>query len=132
MPRTIPMIASLLDEISGGRTKPGRVYVVLWAYEFGDGFVDLPDPARLALEAGYTTNRAERTLIERFVELRNFGFIRSAALGTREFGHILLLDPHRAVASLRAAQPERAAQLYECQAEARQASVSGRTRLRHL
>jgi hypothetical protein len=99
MPRTIPMIASLIDELCG-RDKAGRLYITLWAYEFGDGFVEVPDPAILALEAGYVTNRAERSFHERMTILRELGLVRAAPLGLREFGYVLLLDPHHVIAKM--------------------------------
>jgi len=103
------MIASLLDLV-GGKSAPGRLYTVLWSYEFGDGFVDVPDPVLLALEAGHLTSRAERSFLERMAVLRDLGFIRTSAVGTREFRHVLLRDPNRAVVELRASQPERVPQ----------------------
>lgn len=101
MPRTVPMIGTLIDQI---RTKEsaGRLYLVLWSYEFGDGFVEVPDPAMVALEAGYTMSRAERSFNERMRVLCELGFIRTAPLGVREFGYVLLVDPHQVVVNLRA------------------------------
>jgi hypothetical protein len=104
MPRTIPMIASLIDELCG-RDKAGRLYITLWAYEFGDGFVEVPDPALLALEAGYVTNRAERSFHERMGILRKLGLLRTAPLGLREFGFLLLLDPHHVIAKMHYKKP---------------------------
>ena len=104
MPRTAPMVASLIDEI-GGRTSAGRLYVTLWAYEFGDGFVEVPDPAQLALESGYVTGRAERSFNERMEVLRRLGFVRTAPLGLRDHGFVLLLDPHRIVSAMRGLSP---------------------------
>ncbi len=106
MPRTIPMIASLVDEL-GGRDKAGRLYITLWAYELGDSFVEVPDPAQLALEAGYVTNRAERSFNERIAILRSLGLVRTARLGLREHGFVLLLDPHPIVTAIREADPQR-------------------------
>jgi hypothetical protein len=106
MPRTVPMIAALIDEL-GGRDKAGRLYIALWAYELGDGFVEVPDPAMLALEAGYVTSRAERTFNERIAILRDLGLLRTARLGLREHGYVLLLDPHQVVASIREKNPDR-------------------------
>jgi hypothetical protein len=105
MPRTVPMIASLLDSIAG-KDKPGKLYVTLWSYAFADGFVEIPDPARVALEAGYVTKRGERTFEERMRQLRDLEFIQAQPLGNREFGFVLLLDPHRAVMHLASQKPE--------------------------
>jgi hypothetical protein len=104
MPRTVPMIASLID-VMGGKDNAGRLYVTLWSYEYGDGFVEVPDPVQVALEAGYLTNRAERTFNERIAALRELGFLRSAPVGMRDHGFLLLLDPHAAVVRLRKESP---------------------------
>jgi hypothetical protein len=106
MPRTVPLMSALIDEL-GGRNKAGRLYITLWAYEMGDGFVEVPDPAQLALESGYITNRAERTFNERIAILRELGFVRTARLGLREHGFVLLLDPHPVVMAIREKSPER-------------------------
>jgi hypothetical protein len=105
-PRVVPMVASLIDSMGGGKESAGRVYAVLWSYEYGDGFVTLPDAAQLALEAGYLTNRAERTFSERVETLRALGFIRTKAVGLRDVGFILLLDPHAVVSRLRHEKPD--------------------------
>jgi hypothetical protein len=105
MPRTVPMIAGLIDRL-GGKFDAGRLYVCLFALEYGDGFVEVPDPSLLAIEAGYKTTRGERTFTERMNVLRDLGFIRSARLGTREFGFVLLVDPHRVVARIYSDRPE--------------------------
>jgi hypothetical protein len=104
MPRTVPMIASLIDQL-GGKNKAGRLYIALWSYDYGDGFVEVRDPVLMAGEAGYVTGRAERTFAERMRELEELGFIRTAEIGAREFGFALLLDPHIAVAKLRQRRP---------------------------
>lgn len=106
IPRTVPMVAGLIDTL-GGRENAGRLYVVLWAYQYGDGFVEVPDPAQLALEAGYMSTRAERTFDERVALLARLGFVRTAENGLRDHGFVLLLDPHRVVARIRAEQPKK-------------------------
>ncbi|MDX2093702.1 MAG: hypothetical protein SFX73_38040 [Kofleriaceae bacterium] len=104
MPRTVPMIASLIDSVSG-KENPGRMYVVLWAYEFGDGFVEVPDPVQLAVEAGYLSDRAERTFTERMQTLMKLGFIRAQGSGLRSFSYVLLVDPHVHVVRWRKRSP---------------------------
>lgn len=105
MPRTIPMIASLIDGLGGKRETAGRLFLTLWAHEFGDGLVEVNDPALLAFEAGYTTNRGERTFEERITLLEKLGFLRSKSLGPRTHGVLLLLDPHVVVQNLREKSP---------------------------
>ena len=121
-PRTVPMISSLIDELSG-KDRPGRLYLALWSYDYGDGYVEVPDPARIALEAGYTSGRAERTFVERMKTLRDLGFIRARALGSREFGHVLLRDPHRVILELRASTPDRVPDIWWSAFQARCSSI---------
>jgi hypothetical protein len=101
MPRTVPMISGLIDFLSD-KEKPGRLYTVLWSHEYGDGLVEISDPAHLALEAGYFTSRAERTFAERMKILVDFGFLQAKQVGSREYGVVLLVDPHRVVSAMKA------------------------------
>jgi hypothetical protein len=112
------MIASLLDKL-GGKLSPGRLYLTLWSYSYGDGFVEVPDPAQVALEAGYSASRAERTVAERMQQLEEFGFLRVARLGTRAVGYVLLVDPHAAVFRLRSRFPEKVDESWWSMFEAR-------------
>jgi hypothetical protein len=127
MPRTVPMIASLIDHLSG-KDKPGRLYIALWAHEFGDGLVEIPDPAQVALEAGYITNRAERTFGERIEQLKAMGFVKTSAVGMRDYGFVLLVDPHRVVADLYEKAPERIPERWWTAFNARCAAVGVRLR----
>lgn len=104
VPRTIPLIATLIDALAA-REKPSRVYTALWLYDYGDGFVELPDLARFTVELGYTTRRGERSVTERLQILEDLGFVRSRPLASRKFGYVLLLDPHQVVAPMRSSPP---------------------------
>lgn len=105
IPRTIPLVATLADLLAG-KKKPGRLYLTLWSYEFGDGYIEVGDPASIGFEAGYAARRAARSFTERVSELREIGLVRTAPLGVRECGFILLLDPHRVVMKLRERKPQ--------------------------
>jgi hypothetical protein len=122
IPRTVPMIASLID-LLGGKEKAGRLYVALWAHEYGDGFVEVQDPAQVAFEAGYMTGRAERTFDERVALLEKLGFLRAATNGVRAHGFLLLLDPHVVVRQLRVDDPTRVPKTWWRAFEARCAAV---------
>lgn len=118
------MIASLLDTPPfGGKDNPGRLYVALWMYEFGDSFVEIGDPAQIALEAGYTTSRAERTFGERLELLSRLGFVRIRPLGLRPHGYVLLLNPHTVLWAIRARQPEAIPEYWWSAFEARCSAV---------
>ncbi|MDX2088301.1 MAG: hypothetical protein SFX73_10645 [Kofleriaceae bacterium] len=124
VPRTIPMISALLDTPAfGGKDDPGRVYSVLWAHSYGDGFVEVSDPALLALEAGYLTARAERSFDERMKQLVQLGFLRAKQVGLRDFGAVLLPDPHAILRRIREKEPSRIPDRWWSAFEARCAAV---------
>jgi len=100
-PRTVPLVAALIDELSPNRERSGRLYMTLWAHE-EDGFVEVSDPEQIAFEAGYWTSRATRTFEERVDQLVSLGFVRQESDGIRSCGFVLLLDPHLAVQKVHA------------------------------
>ena len=105
VPRTIPLIASLIDHM-GRRHRAGALYSVCWFRDFGDGLVET-DPEVFVYEAGYGTRRAVRTWEERITILEELGFVRTRARGLKDRGWLLLVDPHPVVARLHEEDPTR-------------------------
>ncbi len=103
VPRTVPLIATLIDHLTTGSERAGRLYVALWAHDFGEGLVEA-DPENLVLEAGYARARADRTWNERIEVLLELGFIRTAERGHTKYGFVLLLNPHPVVHALHLAR----------------------------
>lgn len=123
-PRVLPLVARLINELpqppkkkaaeksEGGqdeekeerekKVNAGALFLVLWAYDFGQGFVEVRDQMNMLYEAGLSVSlyRAERSWNERIEVLVEHGFIRTKASGLVEHGFILLRDPHRAVMDL--------------------------------
>lgn len=54
----------------------------------------------MALESGFTGQRAENTWRERMKRLEELGFIRSTEGATGDFHYVLLLNPYIAVKKL--------------------------------
>ena len=97
-PRCVPMVASLINELS--RENAGPLYVELWAQNRGQSLVE-PESRETMYRAGYTTRgRLERTWRERIKILVENGFVRTSVKGLNEHGYVLLLDPHLAVLRL--------------------------------
>src|SRR5690242_4181638 len=72
MPRTLPLILSLMREKSlSGKGDPSSVYVELLSRQFGDGVVEIQNPAEHAHAAGYTSKRGERTWEEHMKTLES-------------------------------------------------------------
>jgi hypothetical protein len=92
IPRLLPLIMSLIRKLSG-RLDPSMVYLELWARVFDEGIVSIMNEREFAFSAGYEGTRAERTMRERLLQLKELGFIRTHEDGNREFAHILLMNP---------------------------------------
>lgn len=75
-------------------------YMALWCYAFDEMTVTVQKPRQMALESGFTGQRAENTWRERMKKLEEIGFIRSSGGVTGNFHYILLLNPYRVVKSL--------------------------------
>lgn len=106
VPRAVPMVATLINLI-GGKENAGPLYQVLWAYDWGQGIIEVKSPRALLFQAGYTgtSGRADRTWHERVAILERLGFVRTAASGIEKYGYILLVDPYLAVLRLADAPP---------------------------
>ncbi len=95
IPRTLPLIMTLIDLL-----KPdwdaSRVYLELWCRQMDDSFVQIDDEEALAYSCSYLTpTRNVRSLRERLKLLEELGFIEVKPNGSKKYGYILLLHPHR-------------------------------------
>jgi hypothetical protein len=93
VPRLLPHVVHLIDELAGSRGSPGYVYLELWFRAFDEGIVSIDDELKHAYAAGYTGTRALRTWRGHMLVLQELGFIRVKAAGNREIGHVLLVNP---------------------------------------
>jgi hypothetical protein len=82
VPRVVPLLARLVNEI-GGTENAGPLYQVLWAQDWGQGFLEVRSFKGLLYEAGYAGKgtRVERTWEERIRILKRLGLIGTAPRG---------------------------------------------------
>ena len=107
MPRTIPLIVNLINDISkqvtGGKAVPaGKSYLVLWCRVFDEGFLKIESEAVAALEAGYAGERNVTTWREHLSVLKELGFIDCKDGPAGPYQYILIFNPYRVVKSLHA------------------------------
>jgi hypothetical protein len=80
-----------------------RVYLELWCRVFDEGLIEVRDEEAHAFASGYESpGRNVRTWQERIKTLEEFGFIKTNPSGSKKYGHILLIHPHRVVEELKA------------------------------
>jgi hypothetical protein len=103
IPRTLPLVMTLIDQLKDKGKDIARVYFDLWCRQMDDSFIDVTDEESFAYSSGFiTTGRNVRSWRERIEVLRELGFISIAPNGSRKYGYILLHHPHRVVRELRA------------------------------
>ena len=99
IPRGISLIMRIMDSLS--LQKPlSNTYITLWCYAFDEMTITIQKPRQMALESGFTGQRAENTWRERMKRLEELGFIRSTEGVTGDFHYVLLLSPYVTVKKL--------------------------------
>lgn len=101
VPRTLPLIMTLINMMSGKEGDASRVYFELWCRAYDEGFIEMADEADHAFAAGYVSSRGVRTWRERMDLLTDLGFIKVKPKGSWKYGYVLLVHPHDVVETLK-------------------------------
>lgn len=98
IPKTMPYIVRMLNEMSEKGKPLGDIYQILWTYTWNNnGFVRLGNMTDLAFVAGFKGERGERTLRERLRSLEALGFIELKAYGGNPTGFAFIRNPHEVI-----------------------------------
>lgn len=97
VPRTMPLIGQILDQISGKGFPLFSTYLTLWCWVYDEGIVEIRNPRELAHEAGFGGPRAEATWRSRMRRLEDLGFIKTKPGLAGDFQYVLLLNPLRRI-----------------------------------
>lgn len=107
MPRTIPLLINLINDISKRVTKEkavpaGKSYLVLWCRVFDEGFLKIENESVAALEAGYGGERNVTTWREHLIVLKDLGFIDCKEGPAGPLQYVLIFNPYKVVKALHA------------------------------
>src|SRR5208283_4181599 len=94
IPRALPQIMVLMDELSPN--KPiSRAYLSLWCRAWDDPLVSIGSKLlEIAVEAGFTGQRAQNSLCARLPILRDLGFVQFASGHGGQYSFALILNPY--------------------------------------
>jgi hypothetical protein len=94
LPRSMPLIMNIMDDLSGKGFPVGQTYFEMWCRLYDEQFLTLNRPEEMAFHAGFSGQRAMRTWRERVKRLRDLGFIdiQSGPLG--ELSYVLFWNPY--------------------------------------
>lgn len=100
IPRALTIIMGIMNSLSKGKPL-SSTYMTLWCYVFDEMMITISKPRLMALESGFTGQRAENTWRDRMKKLEELGFIKSAEGASGGFHYVLLLNPYLVVKSLK-------------------------------
>lgn len=97
VPRTMPLIMNIMDDLSGKGFPVGQTYLEMWCRLFDECFLTLNRPEELAFHSGFLGQRAVRTWRDRVRRLRDLGFIdlKSGPMG--ELSYALFWNPYHVI-----------------------------------
>lgn len=99
IPRCLSLIARIMDSLSV--KKPlSNTYLALWCYSFDEMIITVQKPHQMALESGFSGQRALSTWRDRMKKLEDLGFIRSAKGASGDFHYIVILNPYLVIRTL--------------------------------
>lgn len=75
LPRLMPLMMSIMDDMSGKGFPVSRTYLELWSRLREERFLTLNRPEEMAFHAGFEGQRALRTWKDRVQRLHDLGFI---------------------------------------------------------
>lgn len=101
MPRTMPHIMRIIDDLSPKGQPASSTYLALWARLYDESVVTIVSEVELAFESGFSGQRAATTWAGRVSILERLGFIRisEGPKGLRQY--VLVLNPYIVIRRLR-------------------------------
>lgn len=100
IPRTMPHILDIMDDLAGKGKPVSKVYLSLWCRVFDEGMLEIKSYEDLSFEAGFSGQRAVTTWKQRMALLVELGFVLVEP-GTRgEYDYVLLLNPYPIIKKL--------------------------------
>lgn len=105
VPRTMPLIGQILDQLSGKGFPLLNTYLTLWCWVFDEGLVEIRNPREMAYESGFSGPRAEATWRTRMKRLESLGFIQTKPGLAGEFQYVLLLNPLQRIKEIYEGKP---------------------------
>ncbi|MDX2506095.1 MAG: hypothetical protein QNL62_16680 [Gammaproteobacteria bacterium] len=94
LPRTMPHMLVIMDDLAGKGTPVARVYLSLWCRVFDEALIEIKDYKDLAYEAGFNGQRAVTMWKQRMNLLVKLNFILAEEGTGGEFDYVLLLNPY--------------------------------------
>jgi hypothetical protein len=98
LPRLMPLILSIMDDLSGKGFPVSRTYLELWSrMRIEESFLALNRPEEMAFHAGFEGQRAVRTWKDRIQRLGNLGFIGLKPGPLGDLSYAVIYNPYHVI-----------------------------------
>lgn len=97
LPRLMPLMMSIMDDLSGKGFPVGRTYLELWARLREEQFLTLNRPEEMAFHAGFEGQRALRTWKDRVQRLEKLGFIGLKPGPIGDLSYAIFYNPYHII-----------------------------------
>lgn len=100
IPRTMPLIGRIMDQLSGKGFPLFSTYLCLWCRVYDEAFVEIRNDRELAFEAGFAGTRGEVTWRTRMRKLQELGFIDIKPGLASDLQYVLIFNPLIVIANI--------------------------------
>jgi len=97
IPRLMPLIMSVMDDLSGKGFPVGRTYFEMWSRLMDELFLTLNRPEEMAFHAGFDGQRALRTWKDRVNRLADLGFIGLKPGPLGDLSYAIFFNPYHVI-----------------------------------
>lgn len=94
VPRLMPLMMSIMDDLSGKGFPVGQTYLEMWCRLREERFLTLNRPEEMAFHAGFSGQRALRTWKDRVKRLADLGFIDVQPGPLGDLSYAIFLNPY--------------------------------------
>jgi hypothetical protein len=98
LPRLMPLMLSIMDDLSGKGFPVSRTYLELWSrMRIEESFLALNRPEEMAFHAGFAGQRALRTWKDRMQRLAKLGFIGVKPGPLGDLSYAVIYNPYHVI-----------------------------------
>ena len=97
LPRVMPLMMSIMDDLSDKGFPVSRAYLEMWARLRDEQFLTLNRPEEMAFHAGFDGQRALRTWKDRVQRLANLGFIGLVPGPLGDLSYAVFFNPYHVI-----------------------------------
>jgi hypothetical protein len=97
VPRTMPLMMSIMDDMSGKGFPVGQTYFEMWSRLYDELFLTLNRNEEMAFHSGFEGQRAVRTWKDRVQRLANLGFIGLQSGPNGDQSYAIFFNPYHVI-----------------------------------